>query len=76
MFDNKTLEMLEYYVYALINLETNIPLHIGIGVGNRIVNYKHCAIQYENSNLKLDTTRDIINENLEVGNIIIRHNKK
>ena len=34
MFDNKTIERLGYYVYALIHPDTNIPFYIGKGIGN------------------------------------------
>lgn len=77
MFDNKTIELLEYYVYALINPEDNTPFYIGKGVGNRVFNHKHCAIQYEDlSSLKLDTIRAIHDKGLEVKHIIVRHGLK
>lgn len=73
MFDNLTIEKLNYYVYALINPIDNKPFYIGKGIGNRVFNHLHCAIKDDSSNLKLDTIREIIGEGLEVKHIIIRH---
>lgn len=73
MFDQLTIEKLDYYVYALINPETKLPFYIGKGIGNRVFNHKECALKEEHSNLKLDTIREIVNNGQAVEHIIVRH---
>lgn len=73
MFDNFTIEKLNYYVYALINPIDNKPFYIGKGIGNRVFNHLHCAIKDDNSSLKLNTIREIIDKGFQVNHIIIRH---
>ena len=65
MFDQLTIEKLDYYVYALINPTDNRPFYIGKGIGNRVFNHQNCAIKDKNSNLKLDTIREIISSGLK-----------
>lgn len=73
MFDQLTIEKLGYYVYALIDPKDNKPFYIGKGIGNRIFNHKDCAINEKESNLKLDTIREIIADGLNVEHLILRH---
>lgn len=73
MFDQLTIEKLNFYVYTLINPIDNKPFYIGKGIGNRVFNHQNCAIKDDYSNLKLDTIREIIENGQKVEHIIIRH---
>lgn len=73
MFDNKSIERLEYYVYALIDPTNNKPFYIGKGVGNRVFNHKKNALKSNDTSLKLNTIRSIIREGLKVKHLILRH---
>jgi hypothetical protein len=39
MFDEKTIAELKYYVYLLVNPETNTPFYVGKGEGNRVFDH-------------------------------------
>lgn len=73
MFDQLTIEKLDFYVYALISPTDNKPFYIGKGIGNRVFNHQNCALKDDFSNLKLDTIREIIASGKEVEHLIIRH---
>jgi hypothetical protein len=73
MFDNKSIERLGYYVYALINPENNKPFYIGKGLGNRVFNHMEGALKSNDISLKLNTIRTIIRNGLKVKHIILRH---
>ncbi len=73
MFDNNSIEQLGYYVYALIHPQNNTPFYIGKGIGNRVFNHKKSALKSDDTSLKLDTIRSIVNNGLEVQHLILRH---
>lgn len=79
MFDNLTVEKLEYYVYALINPITNKPFYIGKGKDNRVFAHKEDVLNNKDntiSSLKADEIVSILKSGLDIKHIIIRHGLK
>lgn len=75
-FDHKTIEKLGFYVYGLIDPDTNSMFYIGKGSGNRVFMHVRDAIEGDESSLKLDKIRDIISRNKKVKHIILRSGLK
>jgi uncharacterized protein len=73
MFDEKTIEKLNYYVYGLINPLDGKLFYVGKGTGNRVFMHLKDAIKEDSSNLKLDIIRSILFKGLEIKHLILRH---
>ncbi len=77
MFDEKTIEQLNYYVYMLIDPLENKPFYVGKGLENRVFNHLNCALaELDLINAKYDKIREINKRGLTVGHIIVRHGLK
>lgn len=72
-FSSSVIEKLDYYVYLLIEPETNQIFYIGKGIGNRIFAHINDAITNEMPSDKLDKIREIRAKGLEVKHIVHRH---
>jgi hypothetical protein len=72
-FPLSVIEKLDYYVYLLIDPETNQIFYIGKGVGNRIFAHVNAVLTDETPSDKLDKIRDIHAKRLEVKYIVHRH---
>jgi uncharacterized protein len=76
MFDEKSVNQLGYYVYALIDPELNTPFYIGKGKGNRVFQHVMCSLKDEAPSDKLEKIREIQQNGMDVRHIIIRHDLK
>lgn len=69
-----TIENLKYYVYLLIDPRTDKPFYVGKGHGNRVNQHVLGALETDLDEVKkLKRIHEIINDDLEVGHIIVRH---
>lgn len=72
-FSRTVSEKLGYYVYLLIDPETDKVFYVGKGTGNRIFAHLHHAISSPHENDKLEKIRSIQSKGLQVKHIIHRH---
>jgi hypothetical protein len=72
-FPKSVIEKLGYYVYMLIDPETNKVFYIGKGTGNRIFAHINTAISSPLESDKLSKIRLIHSKGLQVKHSIIRH---
>jgi len=75
MFDSLTSSKLQYYVYALINPISNKVFYIGKGIGNRVFSHKLELLdqRLDIGSLKRNEIKEILEKNLDLIHIIIRH---
>jgi hypothetical protein len=66
-------DVLGYYVYLLIDPETNKTFYVGKGIGNRIFAHLNNAIDSPQVSDKLDKIRCLQSKGLEVKHVIHRH---
>lgn len=72
-FPLSVIEKLEYYVYLLIDPETNQVFYVGKGTGNRIFAHINAALADAGAGEKLDKIRDLRSRGIEVRHVIHRH---
>lgn len=72
-FSPAVVEQLGYYVYLLIDPETNVVFYVGKGTGNRIFAHLNYALQFPKESDKLDRIRAINQKGLQVKHLIHRH---
>lgn len=73
MFDPKTTVELKCYVYLLVDPVTKTPFYVGKGTGNRVFNHLQNAKDGRKGTEKLKEIRHILEQNLEVEHVIVRH---
>ena len=73
MFDEKTIAELKYYVYLLVNPETNTPFYVGKGEGNRVFDHLNEAKEGKKGTDKLDQIQAILKQNKTIEHVIVRH---
>lgn len=75
MFDNLTATKLGYYVYALVNPITDKVFYIGKGIENRVFAHKLEVLENKSEigSLKKIEINAILENNLDVKHVIIRH---
>jgi len=73
MFDEKICQKLKYYVYLLIDPETDEPFYVGKGQNNRVFNHVKCELETEDETNKYYEIRRIKNKGQVVKHLIVRH---
>ena len=71
MFDEKTSQILKYYVYLLVDPETEEPFYVGKGKENRVFAHINQDIKEDSDKLKYQEIQRIGSD--KVKHIIVRH---
>jgi hypothetical protein len=72
-FPSSVIERIGFYVYLLIDPETDQVFYVGKGIGNRIFAHLNAALADETLSDKLDRIRAIHAKGLEVRHVVHRH---
>jgi len=72
-FPSSVIERIGFYVYLLIDPETDQVFYVGKGVDNRIFAHLNAALADETPSDKLDKIRDIHAKGLKVKHVVHRH---
>ena len=73
VFDTKTIENLEWYVYFLVDSRTKQPFYIGKGINNRVFDHISHAFGTDMDSNNYNKIREIRDAQAEVQHIIVRH---
>ena len=74
MFEEKTRQKLKYYVYMLLDPNSNRPFYVGKGIDNLVFNHLDCALtDLDATTAKYDKIREIIQNGKSVKHVIVRH---
>ncbi len=73
MFDERICQELKYYVYLLIDPDTDEPFYVGKGKDNRVFAHVNCALEHELETDKYNEIRRIIVSGKAVKHLIVRH---
>lgn len=72
-FDASTREAIGYYVYCLIDPSSGKPFYVGKGTGDRVFAHARGALENPHDSDKLNIIRRIIDDDRQVGHVIVRH---
>lgn len=72
-FDTLTQGKLQYYVYCLIDPDTDKPFYVGKGKGNRVFEHAMGAIKGSKESDKIGKINAIRCAGMRVKHVIIRH---
>lgn len=73
MFDEKICQELKYYVYLLVDPETDEPFYVGKGYNNRVFDHIKCELGAEHETPKYNKIVSIKKKGQTVKHVIVRH---
>lgn len=73
MFSQLTIEKIGFYVYCLIDPETNTTFYVGKGIGNRVFAHAAGAVDTDSESEKIDKIKSILSKGLQVEHYILRY---